>query len=146
MVSLYACMFDWLLFLGLQIRPLVKPTKAIIIADNINYSWHDFVSKSKHWCAWLWLCLCCFLFDISSHQSAFIFADNHNALTVVSVWAPVVAVSIVSLFVYLLPPSSNMLIIKGGYIGPGQPIAYNVSSLWLANSTDQIHIRKPYVC
>ena len=36
-------------------------------------------------------------------------ANNHNALTVVSVWAPVVvAVSAVSLFVYLLPPS-NML-------------------------------------
>ncbi|KAL5196222.1 Callose synthase 9 [Glycine soja] len=44
-------MLFWLVILSgkfafayfLQIRPLVKPTKAIIIADNINYSWHDFI-------------------------------------------------------------------------------------------------------
>ncbi|KHN27110.1 Callose synthase 9 [Glycine soja] len=72
-------MLFWLVILSgkfafayfLQIRPLVKPTKAIIIADNINYSWHDFVSK-----------------------------NNHNALTVVSVWAPVVAIYLLDIYVF----------------------------------------------
>ncbi|EPS67036.1 hypothetical protein M569_07740, partial [Genlisea aurea] len=49
-----------------QIRPLVVPTRLIVNMDIRLYSWHDFVSK-----------------------------HNHNALTVVSLWAPV-------LFIYLL--------------------------------------------
>ncbi|XP_058090544.1 callose synthase 9 isoform X3 [Magnolia sinica] len=47
----------------LQIRPLVKPTKVIVTLDGIEYSWHDFVSK-----------------------------NNHNALTIASLWAPVIAI------------------------------------------------------
>ncbi|KAL5140393.1 Callose synthase 9 [Glycine soja] len=47
-------MLFWLVILSakfafayfLQIRPLVDPTRAIIKEDNINYSWHDFVSKN----------------------------------------------------------------------------------------------------
>ncbi|KAH0784831.1 hypothetical protein KY290_004429 [Solanum tuberosum] len=58
----------WLVVLGgkfafayfLLIRPLVKPTRQILAMDIRQYSWHDFVSK-----------------------------NNHNALTVASLWAPV---------------------------------------------------------
>ncbi|KAL5140399.1 Callose synthase 9 [Glycine soja] len=72
-------MLFWLVILSakfafayfLQIRPLVDPTRAIIKEDNINYSWHDFVSK-----------------------------NNHNALTVVSVWAPVVAIYLLDIYVF----------------------------------------------
>ncbi|KAG5628526.1 hypothetical protein H5410_000243 [Solanum commersonii] len=61
-------MVFWLVVLGgkfafayfLLIRPLVKPTRQIVAMDIRQYSWHDFVSK-----------------------------NNHNALTVASLWAPV---------------------------------------------------------
>ncbi|KAJ8760129.1 hypothetical protein K2173_010985 [Erythroxylum novogranatense] len=65
-------MLFWLVILGakfafayfLLIRPLVKPTRAIVrMTDDMEYSWHDLVSK-----------------------------HNHNALTVVSLWAPVIAI------------------------------------------------------
>ncbi|XP_022729546.1 callose synthase 9 isoform X3 [Durio zibethinus] len=46
-----------------QIKPLVKPTRTIVTTGDIEYSWHDFVSK-----------------------------NNHNALTVASLWAPVIAI------------------------------------------------------
>ncbi|QCE05705.1 callose synthase [Vigna unguiculata] len=55
----------------LQIKPLVGPTKDIIKETNIVYSWHDFVSK-----------------------------NNHNALTVVSVWAPVVAMYLLDIYIF----------------------------------------------
>ncbi|KAL4289406.1 hypothetical protein AHAS_Ahas19G0383000 [Arachis hypogaea] len=55
----------------LQIKPLVKPTREIIKQDNIEYSWHDFVSK-----------------------------NNHNALTVASLWAPVFAIYLLDLQVF----------------------------------------------
>ncbi|KAJ8436777.1 hypothetical protein Cgig2_032005 [Carnegiea gigantea] len=41
------------------IKPLVKPTRLIVTMNNLEYSWHDFVSR-----------------------------NNHNALTVLSIWAP----------------------------------------------------------
>ncbi|XP_055818991.1 callose synthase 9 [Solanum dulcamara] len=61
-------MVFWLVVLGakfafayfLLIRPLVKPTRQIVAMDIQQYSWHDFVSK-----------------------------NNHNALTVATLWAPV---------------------------------------------------------
>ncbi|TKY50586.1 Callose synthase 9 [Spatholobus suberectus] len=55
----------------LQIKPLVDPTRDIIKENNIDYSWHDFVSK-----------------------------NNHNALTVVSVWAPVFAIYLLDIYVF----------------------------------------------
>ncbi|KAL2323845.1 hypothetical protein Fmac_022903 [Flemingia macrophylla] len=72
-------MLFWLVILGakfsfayfLQIKPLVKPTRDIIKETGIQYSWHDFVSK-----------------------------NNHNALTVVSVWAPVVAIYLLDIYVF----------------------------------------------
>ncbi|PKA45890.1 Callose synthase 9 [Apostasia shenzhenica] len=58
----------WLVVLGgkfcfayfLLIKPLVTPTQIIVKFNNLTYSWHDFVSK-----------------------------HNHNALTILSLWAPV---------------------------------------------------------
>lgn len=93
------------------------PTKDIIKETNIVYSWHDFVSKSKHLCDCCGHYIFCFFFDIVIYQNATA-ADNHNALTVVSVWAPVVAVSTFPLIFYFPPPSSNMLIITEGYFIP----------------------------
>ncbi|CAA7410669.1 unnamed protein product [Spirodela intermedia] len=70
----------WLLVLGgkfafayfLQIKPLVSPTRIIInLSGGIEYSWHDFVSK-----------------------------NNHNALTVASLWAPVVAIYLLDIHVF----------------------------------------------
>ncbi|KRH55582.1 hypothetical protein GLYMA_06G264000v4, partial [Glycine max] len=52
-------------------KALVDPTRAIIKEDNINYSWHDFVSK-----------------------------NNQNALTIVNVWAPVVAIYLLDIYVF----------------------------------------------
>ncbi|KAK7358028.1 hypothetical protein VNO80_17327 [Phaseolus coccineus] len=72
-------MFFWLVILSakfafayfLLIRPLVGPTRDIIKETNIVYSWHDFVSK-----------------------------NNHNALTVASVWAPVIAIYLLDIHVF----------------------------------------------
>ncbi|GAV74732.1 Glucan_synthase domain-containing protein/FKS1_dom1 domain-containing protein [Cephalotus follicularis] len=72
-------MFFWLIVLGgkfsfayfLQIKPLVEPTRLIVPMDNIQYSWHDFVSK-----------------------------HNHNALTIASLWAPVVAIYLLDLQIF----------------------------------------------
>ncbi|OVA03159.1 Glycosyl transferase [Macleaya cordata] len=69
----------WLVVLGgkfsfayfLQIKPLVEPTKIIVGLNGIEYSWHDFVSK-----------------------------NNHNALTIASLWAPVVAIYLLDIHVF----------------------------------------------
>ncbi|KAF7837120.1 callose synthase 9 [Senna tora] len=69
----------WLVVLGgkfsfayfLQIRPLVDPTRIIVDLDNLEYSWHDLVSK-----------------------------NNHNVLTVVSLWAPVFAMYLLDIYVF----------------------------------------------
>lgn len=55
----------------LQIRPLVNPTKLIIDFRSLQYSWHDFVSK-----------------------------NNRNALTIASLWAPVVAIYIMDIHIW----------------------------------------------
>ncbi|XP_058774455.1 callose synthase 9-like [Vicia villosa] len=72
-------MLFWLVILSakfsfayfLQIKPLVAPTRDIIKENNIVYSWHDFVSK-----------------------------NNHNALTVISIWAPVVCIYLLDIYVF----------------------------------------------
>lgn len=72
-------MFFWLIVLAgkfsfgyfLQIRPLVEPTRTIINANNIRYSWHDFVSQ-----------------------------NNHNALTILSLWAPVFCIYLLDIYVF----------------------------------------------
>lgn len=37
------------LFISLQIKPLVSPTRTIVGIDNLEYSWHDLVSKREWW-------------------------------------------------------------------------------------------------
>ncbi|GAY50990.1 hypothetical protein CUMW_130850, partial [Citrus unshiu] len=53
------------------IKPLVEPTKVIIDLPSLQYSWHDLVSK-----------------------------NNKNALTIVSLWAPVVAIYLMDLHIW----------------------------------------------
>ncbi|KDP44403.1 hypothetical protein JCGZ_19418 [Jatropha curcas] len=56
----------------LLIKPLVKPTKLIVnMTDNLQYSWHDLVSK-----------------------------NNHNALTVASLWAPVISIYLLDIHIF----------------------------------------------
>ncbi|WCJ32417.1 glucan synthase-like 10 [Euphorbia peplus] len=56
----------------LLIKPMVEPTQEIVkMTDNINYSWHDIVSK-----------------------------DNHNALAVASLWAPIVAIYLLDIHIF----------------------------------------------
>eukprot|EP00252_Welwitschia_mirabilis_P020487 TRINITY_DN5035_c0_g1_i1.p1 TRINITY_DN5035_c0_g1~~TRINITY_DN5035_c0_g1_i1.p1 ORF type:complete len:1905 (-),score=310.30 TRINITY_DN5035_c0_g1_i1:173-5887(-) len=72
-------MLYWLVIFGckfsfayfLEIRPLVEPTRVIIKLKNLSYSWHDLVSK-----------------------------NNHNALTIASIWAPVIAVYTLDLYIW----------------------------------------------
>ncbi|XP_017218249.1 callose synthase 9 isoform X1 [Daucus carota subsp. sativus] len=72
-------MFFWFIVLGakfafayfLQIRPLVKPTRVIVDITDLRYSWHDFVSK-----------------------------NNHNALTIASIWAPVICIYLLDLQIF----------------------------------------------
>ncbi|PON48805.1 Glycosyl transferase [Parasponia andersonii] len=61
----------------LLIKPLVKPTQAIVNMGPIQYSWHDFVSQ-----------------------------HNHNALTIASLWAPVVAIYLLDIHVFYTVISS----------------------------------------
>ncbi|GAB4846294.1 Callose synthase 9 [Ancistrocladus abbreviatus] len=72
-------MFFWLLILGckfsfayfLLIRPLVVPTRTIVTMNNLQYSWHDFVSR-----------------------------HNHNALTVASLWGPVFCIYLLDIYLF----------------------------------------------
>ncbi|KAG5517650.1 hypothetical protein RHGRI_038144 [Rhododendron griersonianum] len=69
----------WLFLLGLKfsfayfllIKPLVEPTQLIVKMTNLTYSWHDFVSK-----------------------------HNHNALTVATLWAPVIAIYLLDIYIF----------------------------------------------
>ncbi|XXG39232.1 hypothetical protein AAC387_Pa01g0246 [Persea americana] len=55
-----------------MIKPLVEPTQIIVkLKGGIEYSWHDLVSK-----------------------------NNHNALTIASLWAPVVAIYLLDIYVF----------------------------------------------
>ncbi|KAK9124976.1 hypothetical protein Scep_013822 [Stephania cephalantha] len=72
-------MLFWLVVLGckftfayfLQIKPLVEPTQFIVGLDITKYSWHDLVSR-----------------------------HNHNALSIVSLWAPVVCIYLLDIYVF----------------------------------------------
>ncbi|KAK1327162.1 Callose synthase 9 [Acorus calamus] len=55
----------------LQIKPLVTPTRFIVNFNGITYSWHDLVSK-----------------------------NNHNALTILTLWSPVVAIYLLDIHVF----------------------------------------------
>jgi callose synthase len=68
----------------LQIKPLVKPTNTIIHLPPFQYSWHDIVSKS-----------------------------NDHALTIVSLWAPVLAIYLMDIHIWYTLLSA----IIGGVMG-----------------------------
>ncbi|XP_014500932.1 callose synthase 10 isoform X1 [Vigna radiata var. radiata] len=68
----------------LQIKPLVEPTNIIVDLPSLTYSWHDFISK-----------------------------NNNNALTIVSLWAPVVAIYLMDILIFYTVMSA----IVGGVIG-----------------------------
>ncbi|KAL6584462.1 Callose synthase 10 [Orobanche minor] len=55
----------------LQIKPLVQPTKIIVDLPRLQYSWHDLISK-----------------------------NNNNALTIASLWAPVVAIYLMDIHIW----------------------------------------------
>ncbi|CAN6285923.1 unnamed protein product [Urochloa humidicola] len=69
----------WIAILGakfsftyfLQIKPLVNPTRTIISFRGLQYEWHDFVSK-----------------------------NNHNAITILCLWAPVVSIYLLDIHVF----------------------------------------------
>ncbi|KAI3969711.1 hypothetical protein MKX01_020272, partial [Papaver californicum] len=72
-------MLFWVVVLGckfafayfLQIEPLVEPTRIIANLPVLEYSWHDFVSK-----------------------------NNYNALAIASLWAPVIAIYLLDIYVF----------------------------------------------
>ncbi|XP_072977021.1 callose synthase 10 isoform X1 [Typha angustifolia] len=55
----------------LQIKPLVQPTNIIVQLHDLKYSWHDLVSKG-----------------------------NRNALTILSLWAPVFAIYLMDIHIW----------------------------------------------
>nr|CAB3499926.1 unnamed protein product [Digitaria exilis] len=55
----------------LQIRPLVEPTNIIVQLHDLTYSWHDLVSRG-----------------------------NKNALTILSLWAPVLAIYLMDIHIW----------------------------------------------
>ncbi|URE06588.1 hypothetical protein MUK42_21586 [Musa troglodytarum] len=57
--------------ISLQIKPLVTPTKTIVNFKDLQYSWHDLVSR-----------------------------NNHNALTILSLWAPVFAIYLLDIHIF----------------------------------------------
>ncbi|XP_057479619.1 callose synthase 10 [Actinidia eriantha] len=82
----------WLVIFGckftfayfLQIKPLVEPTKIIVDLPSLPYSWHDLISK-----------------------------NNNNVLTIVSLWAPVVAIYLMDIHIFYTLLSA----IVGGVMG-----------------------------
>ncbi|XP_021638598.2 callose synthase 10 isoform X2 [Hevea brasiliensis] len=68
----------------LQIRPLVQPTQTIVKLRTVDYSWHDLISK-----------------------------NNNHALTVASLWAPVVAIYLMDIHIWYTVLSA----IVGGIMG-----------------------------
>ncbi|ONK58964.1 uncharacterized protein A4U43_C08F1540 [Asparagus officinalis] len=68
----------------LQIRPLVQPTNIIVQLHDLKYSWHDLVSKG-----------------------------NKNALTLLSLWAPVFAIYLMDIHIWYTLLSALI----GGLIG-----------------------------
>ncbi|XVF54616.1 hypothetical protein PTKIN_Ptkin05aG0196000 [Pterospermum kingtungense] len=96
---IFICKFTFAYFL--QIRPLVSPTNTILDLRNLQYSWHDLVSK-----------------------------NNNNILTLVSLWAPVVAIYIMDIHIWYTLLSA----IVGGVMGAR-------ARLGEIRSTEMVHKR-----
>ncbi|KAH1246117.1 Callose synthase 10 [Glycine max] len=68
----------------LQIKPLVEPTNIIVHLPSLPYSWHDLISR-----------------------------NNYNAFTILSLWAPVVAIYLMDILIFY----TIMSAIVGGVSG-----------------------------
>eukprot|EP01018_Ginkgo_biloba_P028898 Gb_01752 [translate_table: standard] len=68
----------------LQIKPLVSPTRTIVTLKGLQYSWHDFFSK-----------------------------HNYNALTIASLWSPVLAIYVLDLYVWYTVLSAIVGALRG---------------------------------
>ncbi|XBH58837.1 hypothetical protein VPH35_080207 [Triticum aestivum] len=69
---IFAAKFSFTYFLQESIiKPLVKPTRLIISFKGLQYQWHDFVSK-----------------------------NNHNAITILALWAPVASIYLLDIHVF----------------------------------------------
>lgn len=85
----------------LQIRPLVSPTNTIVDLPALQYSWHDLVSK-----------------------------NNNNVLTIVCLWAPVIAIYLMDIHIWYTLLSA----IIGGVMGAR-------ARLGEIRSTEMVHKR-----
>ncbi|KAK3042260.1 hypothetical protein RJ639_001855 [Escallonia herrerae] len=114
------CKFSFAYFL--QIKPLVKPTRIIVLdLDNLEYSWHDFVSKRRiypsSFSLWEWRLIqyvdgctvetkseVILEWEIScmgiEASDARLPVYNHNVLTVASLWAPVVCIYLLDIYLF----------------------------------------------
>ncbi|KAK4568877.1 hypothetical protein RGQ29_004339 [Quercus rubra] len=79
---IFVCKFTFAYFL--QIKPLVKPTRLIRTLHDLEYSWHDLISKG-----------------------------NNNVLTIASLWAPVVAIYLMDIHIWYTLLSAVVGGIKG---------------------------------
>ncbi|KAK2977667.1 hypothetical protein RJ640_015664 [Escallonia rubra] len=126
----YRYVLFWLVVLGckfsfayfLQIKPLVKPTRIIVELNTLEYSWHDFVSKRfredisiSSFSLWEWIqyvdgCtvktksevileweISCMGIEASDARLP---VYNRNALTVASLWAPVVCIYLLDIYLF----------------------------------------------
>ncbi|MBA0644158.1 hypothetical protein Goklo_028362, partial [Gossypium klotzschianum] len=84
-----------------RIRPLVSPTNTIVDLPALQYSWHDLVSK-----------------------------NNNNVLTIVSLWAPVIAIYLMDIHIWYTLLSA----IIGGVMGAR-------ARLGEIRSTEMVHKR-----
>ncbi|OIW12800.1 hypothetical protein TanjilG_24733 [Lupinus angustifolius] len=102
----------------LQIKPLVDPTRDIIKETNIDYSWHDFFSK-----------------------------NNHNALTVASLWGPVVAIYLLDIYVFYTLVSAVWGFLLGARAHLGEikslEALHQLFELFPAAFMDTLHIPLP---
>ncbi|XP_074562065.1 callose synthase 9-like, partial [Curcuma longa] len=116
----------WLVILGgkfsfayfLQIKPLVSPTKTIVNFRDLQYSWHDLVSR-----------------------------NNHNALTILSLWAPVFAIYLLDIYIFYTLVSSVWGFLLGARDRLGEirsvEAVHNLFERFPAAFMDNLHVPLP---
>ncbi|KAF3791246.1 Callose synthase 9 [Nymphaea thermarum] len=98
---------------SVMIRPLVNPTKVIINLNGLEYSWHDLVSK-----------------------------HNHNALTVASLWGPVIAIYLLDFQIFYTLFSAIVGFLLGASDGLGEIdnlLFLRFRFLFQIHSVDAVH-------
>jgi hypothetical protein len=94
---------------------MVVPTRLIVELNNINYVWHDFVSK-----------------------------NNHNALTLLALWAPVVMIYFLDVQVWYTVTSALLGGLEGakdrlGEVGPQSKPIHSMISYKLKQNLIILH-------